>query len=79
MAPPSKANQRDDFRNLPRDGFRILAPTSSEPLTGIGSDAGGAARDRVAAALPQLPQKSAFGWSFSPHFMQNIVALPLSV
>ena len=44
-----------------------------------GSDAGGAARDRLDAALPQLPQKSASGWSFSPHFMQNIVALPLPV
>ena len=43
------------------------------------SSAGGVARDRVDAALPQLPQKSSSGWSFSPHFLQNIVALPLSV
>ena len=44
-----------------------------------GADADGASRERVDAALPQLPHKSASGWSFSPHFLQNIVGLPLSV
>jgi len=77
MAPPSKANQRDDFRNLPRDGFRILAPTSSEPLTGIGSDAGAGAV--VATSWPQLPQNLLPGSTFLPQSVQNIVGLPVSV
>ena len=42
----------------------------------VDSGAGGVARDRVDAALPQLPQKLSSGWSFSPHFLQNIVTLP---
>ena len=48
-------------------------------LSDSGAGAGGAGRDRVDAVLPQLPQKSASGWSFPPHFLQNIVALPLPV
>ncbi len=46
---------------------------------GLLSASGAADRDRVDAALPQLPQKSSSGWSFSPHFLQNIVTLPLPV
>ena len=43
------------------------------------SSAGDVARDRVDAALPQLPQKSASGLSFPPHFLQNMITLSLPV
>jgi len=61
-----------------RSNIRQRAPSDLSIPISI-SSAGGVARDRVDAALPQLPQKSSSGWSFSPHFLQNIVALPLSV
>ena len=44
-----------------------------------GASAGGTGRDRVDAALPQLPQKSASGLSFPPHFLQNMITLSLPV
>jgi hypothetical protein len=58
-----------------RSNIRQRAPSDLSIPISI-SSAGGVARDRVDAALPQLPQRLSSGWSFSPHFLQNIVTLP---
>ncbi len=77
--PQRTAHTKSNDNHIPPIVFAIPVSTTSESLTGIDSDAGDAARHRLIAGLPQLPQISASGWSFSPHLKQNIVAHLLSV
>ena len=77
--PQMTAHTKSNDNHIPPIVFAIPVSIASESLTGVGSDAGGAVRHRLIAGLPQLPQTSASGWSFSPHLKQNIVVRPFIV
>ena len=77
--PQMTAHTMSNDNHIPPIVFAIPVSITSESSTGIGSDDGGAARCRLIAGLPQLPQTSSSGWSFPPHFIQNMTTFRLPV